>query len=328
MRCPSLTDLPPSPPGKTGWPWTEESRRLPDCMPGGRPWPRITIVTPSFNQGQFLEEAIRSILLQGYPNLEYFVLDGGSRDASVDIIRKYAAWITFWVSEPDGGQSAAINRGLRMGSGLYAAWINSDDMLCKDALTTHASTVGFNGNFVYIGDSMTIDEAGRVLFSHRGAVRSLEDLVRVPRVWRADGYICQQEVLFPLELARRVGGLNESNHYSMDYELWGEFFLAGAAVQYTGIPFGYFRWHPAQKTQETLKQTASMLDAAAALTRRCESFSPALKQEILTGLEAYGAAYPKEVWKGSGRLARLGLPPSIVLPLRSLMDRYRRVWGI
>ena len=90
-------------------------------------------MTPSFNQGRFLEETIRSILLQGYPNLEYFVLDGGSSDQSVEIIEKYAPWIDFWVSERDRGQSAAINRGLRMGSGSYATWINSDDMLCKDA---------------------------------------------------------------------------------------------------------------------------------------------------------------------------------------------------
>lgn len=119
-RHASLRDLPPPPPGKTGWPWTEESEPLAAQMPDGRPWPRITVVTPSFNQGQFLEATIRSVLLQRYPELEYFVLDGGSTDGSVDTIRRYAPWLSHWVSEPDGGQSAAINRGLERGSGVYA----------------------------------------------------------------------------------------------------------------------------------------------------------------------------------------------------------------
>lgn len=125
MRCPSLSDLPEPPPGKSGWPWTEESLRVLE-RPPDRALPRITIVTPSFNQAEFIEETIRSILLQGYPDLEYFVLDGGSTDDSIDIIKKYSPWITYSVSEPDRGQSAAINRGLRMGSGSYATWINSD----------------------------------------------------------------------------------------------------------------------------------------------------------------------------------------------------------
>src|SRR5438552_11628422 len=130
MKCPTLRELPPPPSGKTGWPWTEESVPSPngDEPAGGAPT-RVSIITPSFNQGRFIEETIRSILLQGYPNLEYFVFDGGSTDNSVEIIKKYSPWIDFWVSEPDRGQSAAINRGLRMGSGSHATWINSDDML-------------------------------------------------------------------------------------------------------------------------------------------------------------------------------------------------------
>ena len=89
MKCPRLNELPPPPPGKTGWPWTEESAQLPDRIADGREWPRLSIVTPSYNQGAFLEETIRSVLLQGYSNLEYFVIDGESSDNSVEIIRKY-----------------------------------------------------------------------------------------------------------------------------------------------------------------------------------------------------------------------------------------------
>jgi len=94
-------------------------------MSDGQPWPCLSFITPSFNQGRFLEATLRSVLLQGYPNLEYFVLDGGSTDNSVEILQKYSPWLSYWVSEPDGGQSAAINRGLHMSSGFYATWINS-----------------------------------------------------------------------------------------------------------------------------------------------------------------------------------------------------------
>jgi glycosyltransferase involved in cell wall biosynthesis len=277
-------------------------------------------VTPSLNQGRFIEETIRSLLLQGYSNLEYFVIDGGSTDNSVEIIRKYSSWIDFWVSEPDAGQSAAINRGLKMGSGSLATWINSDDMLCQHALASHFTRTPLaEPTAVYIGDCVNIDEAGKVLFTHRGWVRSLEDLVRVRSVWHSGGSIDQPAVLFPLELALRVGGLDEANHHTMDYELWGKFFLAGAEVRYTEVPFGCFRWQGAQKTQESEKQSKSMFDVAETLITRANSMSPQLKQELLEDLAAYRIEHSRKVWKESGRLARLGLPPAIVLPLRRLL---------
>jgi glycosyltransferase involved in cell wall biosynthesis len=278
----------------------------------------MTIVTPSFNQGQFLEATIRSILLQNYPNLEYFILDGGSTDGSVEIIEKYSRWIDFWASEPDRGQSAAINRGLRMATGAVATWINSDDMLCKDALCRHFTTQAIADDLVFVGDCINIDADGEILFTHRGRVESLEDLLRVRSVWKSGGYLCQQEVLFPLQLARRVGWLNESNHYSMDYELWGRFLLAGARLRYTGIPFGYFRCHEAQKTKAIAVQTESTLDVAEALLAQAESVSVQTREDIRTELEAYRKAYPKIGWRNSGRLARLGLPVSMVTPIRTL----------
>jgi glycosyltransferase involved in cell wall biosynthesis len=314
--------LPPA--DRSGWPWTEESLRTPEREPEVSSLPKITIVTPSFKHGQFIEETIRSILLQGYPDIEYFIFDAGSTDETVDIIRKYSPWISFWVSEPDRGQSAAINRGLRMGSGSWATWINSDDMLCKDALTDHFGNKVYAEYVVYIGDCVMIDKAGNNLFTHRGRVQSLEDLVRIPSVWRAGGSIDQPAVLFPLELALRVGALNEENHYTMDYDLWGKFFLAGAQFRYTGIPFGIFRQHEEQKTRNILRQTEWLLNSARLLVTSANTFSAETKEEILSDLKAYQDAYPHELWKQTGRLAKAGIPPAIVTFIRSIKAKAQR----
>ena len=325
MRCPKLHDLPAPPSGKTGWPWTEESFQLPDRMPDDRPWPRISVVTPSFNQGQFLEATIRSVLLQGYPELEYFVLDGGSTDNSVDIITKYASWMTYWVSEPDSGQSEAINRGLKMASGLFATWINSDDMLHRNALVDHSSRIGFDTNVVYVGMCAYVNIDGTIASMHHGKVHSLEDLVSIRTVWRASGHLVQPEVLFPRELALAVGGLNTDNHNTMDYELWGKLLLTGVKFQYTEIPFGMFREHPEQKTMDVWRQTQSLLDTAAKLVTHARCFSEETRGEILADLNGYRELYKKNQWRNSGRLARIGLPPCMVIPLRNLRSKLQGV---
>jgi hypothetical protein len=322
MACASINELPPPPPGRIGWPWTEGSAPLADTMPDGRAWPRLTVVTPSFNQAPFLEATLRSVLLQGYPNLEYFVLDGGSRDGSVEIIKKYAPWLTHWVSERDSGQSAAINRGLQLGSGLFATWINSDDMLYQDALVNHATAAGFDTGVVYIGDCLYIDEHGTALNVHRGKVHTFDDLLRIRTVWRARerGHIVQPEVMFPRQLALDVGGLDPGNHRTMDYELWGKLLLAGATFQYTHIRFGTFRLHSAQKTGQGWSQTQALVATAEKLVAQAHDISEPGRAEIVAELRDY----EREYWRQTGILARLGLPERLVLPLRDVNAGLRR----
>ena len=322
MRCPRLRDLPPPPPGASGWPWTRESRELSARDRAGTAWPRISVVTPSLGQGRFLEATIRSVLLQGYPDLEYFVLDGGSTDGTVEVIERYAPWLTAWASRRDAGQSDAINVGLRQASGEFACWVNSDDLLCRDALVRHAVGVGFAPNVLYVGKCIRIDERGRYLFTHQGGVQSLEDLLRLRTVWRAGRHIAQPEVLFPRRLALTLGGLDVHNHRTMDYDLWGRLLLAGARLEYTTIPFGMFRRHAGQKTLDRLRQTESLAETARALLCRVPGLSSELRGELQEEINGYLAAYRRTPDERPGRLERLGLPPVLVRLLRGIR------WGL
>jgi glycosyltransferase involved in cell wall biosynthesis len=267
-----MLDLLPLHSSKTGWPWTEESQSLTVEKSDGSEWPKITIVTPSFNQGLFIEETIRSILLQNYPNLEYIIIDGGSTDNTLEIINKYRNWISYWVSEPDHGQSDAINKGFLLSSGIYGNWINSDDILEKDALWTLAQEINLqNGNKVYFGDYKEIDINGKLKRISRSDIRELEELVDIEGHWRngKSNQIGQQATFFPVTLFREVGMLNADNHYSMDYELWGRFLIAGAQFCSLHNTLGAFRVYEGQKISDRHKTTKSLINTAYRLISDC-----------------------------------------------------------
>jgi glycosyltransferase involved in cell wall biosynthesis len=160
-----MIELAPSPKGRTRWPWTEKSSPLSAAMLDGSAWPRISIVTPSYNQGQFLEETIRSFLLQNYPNYEYFVMDGGSQDQSVGIIKKYQSRISYWVSQPDHGQAGAIEKGFALSSGDILAYINSDDFYIPNAFAPIANAFQRHRDVDWlIGQSIVVDETSRLKY--------------------------------------------------------------------------------------------------------------------------------------------------------------------
>src|SRR5207237_10626537 len=146
---------------------------------------------------------------------------------------------------------------------------------------------GFAPDTVYLGNCSYIDFIRKLLSLHSGRVQSLEDLVRVKTVWNAGGHIVQPEVLFPHELFLTVGGLDCNNHFTMEFDLWGKFFLAGATFQYTDIPFGMFREHPDQKINDVFRTTESLLSTAAQLARVAGCFSEQPGKEIFEQSEAY-----------------------------------------
>jgi len=245
MRCPSLSELPPPPPGKTGWPWAEESPQLPDRMPDGQPWPKISIVTPSLNQGQFIEETIRSVLLQGYPNLEYIIIDGESKDGAVQIIKKYSKWLTFWVSEPDKGQAHGINKGWKISSGSLLGWLNSDDLLLPRAFRMIGIAHRNHPNSLIVGDviNFNTDSDRNELIKQYGVTFS-----NIVGDWRARWLWHQPGIYFPRNPLMAVGLLDESLHLSFDFDLLCRI-LQQTNVHYLRIPIAKFRIHPYAKTQ-------------------------------------------------------------------------------
>lgn len=243
MRCPRLAELPPPPSGKTGWPWTEESSALPDTMPDGTPWPQVSIVTPSYNQGQFIEETIRSVLLQGYPNLEYIIMDGGSTDNSVEIIRKYEPWLADWVSEKDRGQSHAINKGFEWSSGEILAWLNSDDYYRVRALGIAVQALHWSpGSSLVHSDCDILDDPSGTFRQMRVVDRDVVALIR-------DGNsICQPTAFFRRSALDQVGLLREDLHMIMDYDLWLRLAQAFPIIHLAGVSLAVFREYPESKT--------------------------------------------------------------------------------
>ncbi|PTM41754.1 glycosyltransferase family 2 protein [Bosea sp. 124] len=250
MRCPTLADLPPPPSGKTGWPWTEECSRLPELRPDGTTWPRISIVTPSYNQGQFLEETIRSILLQGYPDLEYIIIDGYSVDDSAAITDKYATWLSHWESEKDDGQAHAINKGLKRATGAIFQWINSDDRLTPHALKNVAllfdesSTIAghvnhFGGERTFLSGNLNLTA---LTLLHHAAPYNLK------RLFALTNYD-QPGVWLSTKIIKEVGGFDESKNYIFDLSATVFYLRVAQKILYTNQILVEFRHHAQSKTE-------------------------------------------------------------------------------
>lgn len=243
MQCPSLDELPRAPLNKEGWPWTEESKNI-DEEPTKYPdFPSISIITPNLNQAKYLEETIRSVLLQGYPCLEYIIIDGGSTDGSLEIIKKYEKWLTYWASESDTGQSNALNKGFRQATGTIVAWLNSDDIyeidsICKVAILFATLT---DTDIIY-GDGEYVDEECH--FIDIGKSKCLENTDVTQFI---PNQIFQPSLFFKRKILDQVGFLDESLHFAMDVDFWIRAF-SNRKTFYTENTLSKFKLHQSGKT--------------------------------------------------------------------------------
>ena len=229
-----------------------QSDPLPPTLPDGRSWPKISIVTPSLNQGKFIERTILSVLNQNYPNVEHIVMDGGSIDETLTILSRFSHCLRV-VSEKDSGQSNAINKGFRLCTGELFTWLNSDDMLAPDALAGMAMGFYSSGADIVAGVCQ-VQKDGGILNRHMTTCGDgplpLDDLLDLDGIWMQGQFFYQPEVMFTRALWDRAGGrVDESLHYSMDYELWPRLRRAGAAKLHPiGRTIALFGVHPNQKT--------------------------------------------------------------------------------
>lgn len=209
-------EIPLADPPRNGWPWEAGgANQLDTAFEKKKIWPKITVVTPSFNQGEFIEATLRSVLLQDYPELEYIVLDGGSSDNSVEIIRKYRRYLSYWRSTTDHGQADALATGFDIAAGEIFCWLNSDDIFLPGTLRRiarlflrHPKT-----DFVY-GNRLVIDNKGMVVG------REVWPYLISKYHWFRGQPLAQECCFWKSDLYRKVGGIDRSKFFTMDYDLF------------------------------------------------------------------------------------------------------------
>ena len=204
---------------------------------------KISILTPSFNQARYLEAAIQSVLRQDYPRLEYAIVDGGSTDGSVEVIKKYSDQLAWWVSEKDRGQTDAINKGFARATGDILAWLNSDDTYEPGAVTAAVTYLQAHPEvgLVY-ADCNYINEDSRVIGKFPAAQTDLQ------RLRRGYVHIPQQTMFFRAELWKQFGPLDPSFYFAMDYDLWTRIATRAELKYLAGQTWANFRIHTSGKT--------------------------------------------------------------------------------
>jgi glycosyltransferase involved in cell wall biosynthesis len=299
-------------------------------------FPKISVVTPSYNQAAFIEETINSVLNQGYANLEYIIIDGGSTDGSVEIIKKYQRNLAYWVSEPDRGQSHAINKGLERATGDILAYLNSDDLYVPGALHTVADAYKKHPRAgLYYGHCRIIDKDGVVTGRKTGAISSYAEILDLWDVWWGGRNFVQPEVFWTRAVLDRIGLFRENLYYVMDYEYWTRIFRAGYTGAFIDAELACFRLHEAQKSTRPEATAQELLDVVRPLIWDRDARLNYRKRLELMSKWTYHAVFLHEVARSMergenrvvrlARLAALGLMNPILFANPAFRSRLVRV---
>lgn len=205
-------------------------------------FPKISVITPSYNQGIYIEETILSVLNQNYPNLEYIIIDGGSKDNTVEIIKKYESKINFWVSEKDKGQGDAINRGFAMATGDILCWLNSDDYYFPETLNYVAQKLNVSNKEILFGEVDHIFEPNK-LIKHSNVKNKFKNYNL-----ELYDYIIQPGSFWTRKVWEETGALNEKLHFVFDWEWFLRAKKAASEFIYTERVMSMYRVHDAHKT--------------------------------------------------------------------------------
>lgn len=289
---PSFDEFPPALTEKTGWPWTFENKVFSDQVcDDEKELPKISIITPSFNQAQYLEETIRSVLLQGYRNLEYIVIDGGSTDGSIEIIKKYEPWISYWVSERDRGQAHAINKGFTLASGEWLGWINSDDYYLPGAfLNLYNAIQKYKNRLWFVGQLVLVSSDGREIRRIPSTYQSgfwrdpsfhVGSWLDFVCVRKSGTFLPQQTSFWAKSICDEAGKLDEIMRCAFDFEYYVRLGRTGAFPVCLEQPTASFRIYEQQiSANELLCRNDELNIALRWLSVASESERKVLKKYI------------------------------------------------
>jgi glycosyltransferase involved in cell wall biosynthesis len=258
--------------------------------------PKISVITPSYNTGKYIEATIKSIINQQYNNIEHIIFDGNSQDNTVDILKQYSH--LKWISEPDSGQSSALNKGFKLAKGKYIVWLNSDDILTEGSLYRSIKILEDNPEIDMIyTDINIINESGDIYGKAKGKKFNIINLLN-------DNPVKQPSSVFRKTVLDKLKGVDESLHYSMDRELWLRMFLTDFKIKYIpNLTNASFRLCEGTKTfNETPKFRLEWIKVLKNINQQQFISSNVLKRSIALNKSAYHLAIMDKSFRENNRL--------------------------